>query len=93
MTTWLAVAGWVVAFLVLEGLRARRSYKRLQRTLLLILDGGPRSSLELMTVLGGRTYAALAALEDRGVVRRYQDSSPETLALRGGKPRSYYELV
>lgn len=86
---WLAVAGWIG----LEVWRAWGSYRRLQRTLLLILDSGPRSALELSAVLGGRTYSALAALEDRGVVRRYEDRSPTTLALRGGRPRSYYELV
>lgn len=88
---WLAVAG--LAFVTLEAFRARRGYRRLQRTLLLILSGRPHSTQELREVLGDGVYIALRELEGRGVVRRYEDRSPTTLALRGGRPRSYYELV
>lgn len=90
MTPWAWLSAVFVAFFVLEIWRAWWGYKRLQRTLLLILDAGPRSSLELSAVLGGGTYTALAALEDRGVVRRYETAVD---IARGGRSRSYYELV
>jgi DNA-binding PadR family transcriptional regulator len=91
--TWLAVAGWIVAFCVMEALRAWQAHRRLTRVLVLVLSGRPHSTYELMTVLGGGVYSALRTLEDRGVVRRYEDRGSQGARAFGSRPRVFYELV
>jgi DNA-binding PadR family transcriptional regulator len=93
MTLWQAMACWFVGLLIVEVVRAWRASRRLRHVLLLVLSGRPHSTLELQQVLGGGVYSALRELEERGVVRRYEDKSAATLQARGGRPRTFYELV
>lgn len=69
-----------------------------EATILELLEYGPSYGLDLVNNSGGRlhrgtVYVHLHRLEERGVIRSWEDDRTEVMVQRGQLPRRMYELV